>query len=358
MWGNCSTRDGRSRVAAPTAPHVTWTTRLPTDSTGQVGLSAVATDASGHAYVVTTGEIDLSVAALRRVRGTDGAIEWTSPIRPDTETGTPILLSQGGVDLFAYDNSSRDSVFTFDPSSGASTSTTFGVSLYYAPGNLAVGADGSLYVTHKDDVGGANTTTFISRIAPDGRVVWTSVDLKTLGPPANSVANAFDARTGAVRWSTTLPGQVVGGPVVRSDGTIVALLDRDGTTALVLVDPRTGAPETRHLATGAFEILGVTEGDVVIAGADTGSGVTGLVAIASDGTTLWTSPAGQHATIAADGTILAFGPNITAIDGSNGATKWQQPPPAAGSCIADAALTSEGGIVALQCDGTLFGASD
>ncbi len=389
MAGSCSTRDGRSRVPAPTAPHVTWKTRLPTDSTGRVGPSAIATDASGHAYVVTTGEIDESTAALRRVSAADGTVDWTTAISPDEETSTPIVLSRGGVDLFAYGTSYADAVFTFEPSSGASTSTTFGFSLYYAPRDLAVGADGSLYVTHEDRVGEANPTSFISRVAPDGTVLWTSVDLKTLGPapmygdvsPSTvalgqgdlvvivvgvltkaqevSVASAFDPATGAVRWSTTLPGPIVGGPVVRSDGTIVALLDMSGgVTALAELDPRSGAPTTHRLSSGAFEIYGVTERGIVIAGGDTGNGVTGIVAVGQDGAMLWTSPGPSHATIAANGMIVAFGPEITAIDERTGATKWRLAPAVAGSCVADAALTSAGGIVALQCDGTLFGASD
>ena len=37
MAGNCSTRDGRSRVRAPKAPHVTWTTKLPVDAAGYIG---------------------------------------------------------------------------------------------------------------------------------------------------------------------------------------------------------------------------------------------------------------------------------------------------------------------------------
>jgi len=124
MAGNCSTRDGRSRVVAPSAPHVTWTAKLPTDSSGMLGPSALATGGAGDAYVMTQGEFDESVAALRRVRVADGTIEWTAPISPDEQTATPVVLSSGGVDLFAYGPQYMESLFTFDAATGTSTSTT------------------------------------------------------------------------------------------------------------------------------------------------------------------------------------------------------------------------------------------
>jgi PQQ-like domain len=388
MFRNCSTRDGRARVGAPKNPHTSWSTKLPTDSTGQLGSSALATDASGHVYVVTTGAIDQSVAAIRRVQASSGTIVWTVPINPDQETGTPIILSSGGVDLFAYSPSSTDSVFTFDPSTGMATSTTFGFSLYYAPGELAVGADESLYVTHSDGVGTANPKTTVSRVGPDGSVLWTSVDLATLGPPPlygdvfpSSIAlgkndlvviatdfllqssqwmmlSAFDPATGAVNWSTPLTGQLVGGPVVRSDGSIVALSNSVAGSAIAYYDPAGGAVTVADLSAGAFEIFAVTENGVVLAGADDGNGITGIEAIADYGTTLWTHPGVRAASIARDGTVVAFDATIMGLDEATGKTKWELSPAVQDSCILDAALTSDGRIVALQCDGTLFGASD
>jgi hypothetical protein len=390
MAGNCSTRDGRSRVAAPAAPHVTWTTKLPVDGSGQAGPSAIATDASGHAYVVTEGEEDESVSGLRRVNVGDGSVDWTDPISPDEETSTPIVLAHGGVEMFAYDGQTTDAVFTFEPATGKSTSTTFGFSLYDAPSDVAVGTDGSLYVTHEDGVGTVKQTTYVSRVAPDGTVLWTSVDLATLVPPADvvdgevfpstlalgkgdlvvievdAVGNtgdvatviAFDSTSGATRWSRQLDGELVGGPVVRADGTIVLLTSQMGGTRLVVLDPESGTPASTPLSSGAFEIAAVTKDGAVIGGSDSGNGVTGLVAIGSDGTMLWTGPGSGEATIASDGTVISFGQEITALDGATGQVKWQLAPPTAGSCILDGALTSEGGLVALQCDGTLFGAGD
>jgi hypothetical protein len=360
MAGNCSTRDGRSRVGAPSSPHLTWMAKLPTDSTGQGGPSAIATDASGNAYVIATGELDESIAALRRVRASDGTIEWTDPITTDEETSTPIVLSHGGVDMFAYNAMTAESLFTFDHASGASTSTTFGVTLYDAPGDLAVGSDGSLYLTHAEGVGTIKQTTFVSRVAPGGSILWTSVDLATLGPPPEyddgfidpmtlalakddlviaayvvvaktgdaSVTSAFDAATGVMRWTTVLPGELVGGPVVRADGSIVALLSQSApATSLVVFDPQCGVPLTTPLSGGVFQVSAVALDGTVIGGADSGNGITGLVAIASDGTALWNGPGFGNATIASDGTVVSFGSNITALDGATGQVKWQLAPP-------------------------------
>jgi hypothetical protein len=399
MAGNCSTRDGRSRVAAPTAPHVTWTTKLPTDSTGQVGPSYVASDALGDVYVVTTGEEDESVAALVHVRGTDGSILWTEPISPDQETSTPIVLSHGGVDLVAYNPSDIDSVFTFDATSGASTSTAFAFGLYYAPQDIAVGSDGSLYVTHEDGVGTVLQTTYVSRVAADGAVLWTSVDLGTLGPPLlyddgeafpsavalgkddlvvividkltgspsdAQVFVALEPGTGEKRWITVLDGDLLSGPVVRSDGTIVGLLDDNETFSVVILDPMTGAPtslivhdpdDETHQSPTPAGIDAVTRSGVMIMSTGAAEG-PGLFAFGGHGE-LWGSPGSgaDGATIASNGIVVAFGPTLRGLDVATGATLWDLAPPSP-SCIVDGALTSSGELVVLQCDGTLFGASD
>jgi hypothetical protein len=344
---------------------------------------------------MTTDDFGEALAALRRVRTVDGAIEWNRPISPDKETSTPVILANGGVDLFAYGKGYIDSVFTFDATSGTSTSTTFGLSLYYSGLDLAVGADASLYVTHEDNVGGANTTTYVSRISPEGEVVWTTVDLATLGPPAYegdeidpstialaqndlvvlivgklvqtshgvddvSIASAFDPATGSRNWSTVVPGELVGGPVVRSDGTIVAIvsLSYPGGTNLVTLDPADGTPTTHALSTGAFEIFGITEEGVILAGADSGNGLTGLLAIDGSGTVLWSNPDQWGVTIASDGTVIAAGSALMGLDATTGHIKWTLPLPVPGHYVEAAALTSDGTIIALGTDGTLFGASD
>src|SRR5262249_3049435 len=151
---------------------------------------------------------------------------------------------------------SSGAVLTFDPPSSAPMSTTFGLDLHEAVLDLAVGADGSLYVARSESAG-PSLAPRISRIAPGGTVLWTSVDLATLEPAYSSKDNAgpslvalgeddlvvdvinvpvrstaivlaLDPATGTVRWSTPLSGTFAGGPMIRSDGAIVTLLGNGG----------------------------------------------------------------------------------------------------------------------------------
>jgi outer membrane protein assembly factor BamB len=389
MAGNCSTRDGRSRVRAPKAPQVHWSIPLPTDTTAQVGPSAIATDASGSAYVALTAEIDQSIDRLQRIRTSDGTALWSAPI----VTGMPIVLANGLVDAFASDTSAPSAIHSFDSAGGASTSTTFGFDLYYALPDIAVGADGSLYVEHADGVGTVQQTTYISRVTPSAKTAWTSVDLATLGPPPEtgdgevfpstvalgkddlvvievqvlatagtmSVTSALDPATGAVRWTTTLPGAPIGGPAVRADGSIVVLLSYyNGGSALVSFDPVSGTSNVFTLAAPAYEIFALAVDGTALVGSDSAQGVTGLTALAPDGRALWTYPVPNMlgATIAQDGEVIAYGRNVVALDGATGRPLWHLDPPSPSNCIADAALTSTGDVVVLACNGTLFGAGD
>ncbi len=387
MANSCSTRDGRSRVSAPVAPHVTWSTKLPTEGSAYLGPGVLATDAAGHAYVLTIYQAGSNPAALLRVRTSDGAVEWTAPVDPDQETNVPIVLSHGGIDVFAYAPGDVDSMVTFDPSTGATTSTTFGLGLQGAVPDSAVGADGSLYITHEDGAAGAHAPTFVSRVSPGGDVLWTSVDFWTLIPPTTNpagiepslvalakddlvvsavqtpddgaVVNAFDPTTGATRWSTTFNGALNGGPAIRPDGTIALLI----ATNLVLLDPETGAATATHPLPGAGAgIWAVTKGGTLIMGIMPPGLAVLTAAVDGAGTPLWTSQVLGYATLASDGTIVVLGvTTITALDGETGATKWELQAPQPGdpnACFIDAALASEGGLVALACDGTLLGVSD
>ncbi len=410
MSGNCSTRDGRSRVRAPaTAPHVTWKTQLPVDEAGYIGPGGLSTDSAGHVYVVNTDELPYPpVAAIRRIDANTGRIDWTVPIQPDEATGQAVLLAAGEIELFAYDAKQAESIFSFAPATGTSTSTTYGLDLYDSASNLAVGSDGSLYVIHQSNIGTTGTQAFVARIDPAGagRVLWSSVDLLALGPPPAvpsdgadtgdialgrddlvvvvndvlvsstdgspalsdvSVASAFDPATGSVVWTVPVPGQLLGGPVVRADGTIVAVVQADGSPSgtLVSFDPASGAPTMHALSRQVFGVMAVTYDGTVIAATDDGNGIDGAMAVASDGTVLWTKPGILDATVASDGTLVARSgtaqggaTSIVALDPATGATTWELSPPVAGPTIWYVALTSDGGIVAEQADGTLFGASD
>lgn len=401
MLRNCSTRDGRSRVGAPASPHVAWVGSTPSNRGGLSGQSALATDLAGHVYVATVGADAVSQTVIERLETTSGALDWKDVFSPNNGSGTPIVLATGSMDVFAYDGEdpAGDVLLAYDPSVGSSSPIPISFELHDVIGDPAVGKDGSLYLVHRTGVGGAFPTTQLSRLAQDGSVLWTTVDFSTLAPPALYAGSliafnvalsnddlavvgtlvttatqdlttliAFDPAAGDPRWITTVQGEIVGGPAVRADGTIVViLLDPYASTyALASFDPRSGTQSIHPLASGAVEIFAITAGGVVIAGAEGGYGLTGLVALANDGTALWHNDGAENATIASDGTILASGiagdggpgPSIRAIDPATGTTKWELAAPSSGACMRDFALTSERGIVGLQCDGTVFGARD
>jgi hypothetical protein len=279
------------------------------------------------------------------------------------------------------------SALSFDPTTGASTSTTFGLSFDDESPDPAVGADGSLYVGYADGIGDTGTKNFVSRVAPGGEVLWTTVDLGTLGPAPDfpgdvfpstialgkddlvvvvvddygkkaevAVVDAFDPATGATRWTTTLDAAPGGGPLVRPDGSIVVLTYRGAEQDLVLLDPATGAATASPIAIDAIvlDALAVTREGAVLVDLNTGA----IAALASDGTPLWISADAGNATPTSDGMIFSVGATLMVRDGSTGALRWSLPPPEPGACMDGAVLTSDGGIIALQCDGTLFGASD
>lgn len=388
MWGNCSTRDGRARVALPKQPHLTWTQQLPTDG-GQLGLSAVVTGAENEAYVVT-GKVSSVEGQFRRVRAGQGTSDWMFGISTDQSTVKPVVMSNGIVDLFARDDSYQTSMFQFDELGNYST-TTFGFDFYNVPPNPAVGIDGSLYLVHWEAVGTANAAAFVSRVRPDGFVAWTTPPLaKLVGASSDggsvfpsmialgdhdtpvtvveSVASsgiesavlALDPSNGAVRWRTSFSGQRLGGPAVRPDGSIALLAGPLSEARLVLLEPQTGTPAIHSLSVRVFEIFAVTRSGVVIAGLDDGDGLSGVVALDGGGTPLWSQPVvPRSVALASDGTLVIFtAPSLVALDVANGATKWELPLPHPSSCLLDGAPTSSGGLVGIQCDGTLFGAGD
>jgi hypothetical protein len=412
MRRNCSTRDGRSRVSAPTSPHITWVGSTPSaDEDGLSLQSAIATDSAGHAYLTTIGADAMAKMVVERLETTDGTLDWQNPLWPNRGTGTPLLLATGSVDLFAYDDATDDDeLFAYDPSAGSysliqiggpnhGTIPAFRIDDFN--GDPAVGTDGSLYLVHQDGIGGGMPTNKLSRLAQDGTVFWTTADFQTLSPPpyyAGSLASsnvalsdddlvvvatlittqtqdyttliAFDPASGSPRWTTTVTGELLAGPAVRADGTIVVIVQdiSSSTNQLATFDPKTGAQAVYPIATAGelYDIFAITAGGVVISGTFTGEKQTRLVAVGTDGAVLWESDGADNATIANDGTIVAAGTvgdsgtgaSIRAIDPVTGTTKWEVAAPSGGSCVADFALTSAGGVVALQCDGTVFGVGD
>jgi hypothetical protein len=385
----CSTRDGRTRAPAPTAPHLTWTASIPiTDGSHALAEAILTTDASGHAYVASAGGFGGN-PQLQRIDTGSGASDWTN-----TTAGSPtaLLLSAGAIELTVGDPLAEESL---DPGSGA-TSPLGTLGYWGSTGDPAIGADGSLYYAYMLDQGTATATTRVSGVSRAGAVEWTSVDLATLGPPpvygdvdpselalgldgavlvainvltsaeTFQVVAALAPDTGAVRWTRTVPGQMLGGPIVAADGSILIAVDEPRPGAIVVLEATGDVRSTLKIPdapSGSATIFGLPAvglDGTILASSDVGQGVDGLVAFSQTGAVLWHQPLQLlEATITSDGAVLAHDSfDLTLLDLATGATRWVLSPPHPSVCIAAAELTSTGGIVGLQCDGTLFGAGD
>ena len=344
------------------------------------------------------------VAAIRRLDVASGHVDWKVPLE-SASGAQAVILTAGGIELPGYDSTQRPSILSFAPATGALTTSAYGLELYDSESDLAVGADGSLYIVYQTGVGTAATQAFLARLDPETHaVVWSSTDILSLGPPPRytadgasvgdialgrgdvavvvndtlvpgdggtltnvSVASAFDPTTGAVLWTTTLSGQLFGGPVVRADGSIVVVVGPSGlsSASLVTLEPASGAATTLPLSGGVFGIDAVAYDGTVIVATDSGNGVEGAMAVATDGTVRWTKPGVLDATIASDGSVvgrlgttMGGATSIVALDPMTGHTQWQLDPPVSGYSIWYVALSSDGALVAEQGDGTVFGASD
>jgi hypothetical protein len=168
--GNCSTRDGRARLAGPKAPRVTWTI-ADTDFEQEYGFSLngiAAADGLGGVYLGSNAE--QAEPTLVRIAGATGTIDWRARLsglvldaffmRPQ---GLEALSARGGASETDH----------FDPSTGAITATGLGRT-YNQVALPALGAEGSLYVASLQR--GADPGEFyiaISRILPDSTAAWT-----------------------------------------------------------------------------------------------------------------------------------------------------------------------------------------
>lgn len=303
-----------------------------------------------------------------------------------------MLVSPAEAKLFALGSTGLDSILTFDMTTGTVSEFTE-LDLYYAPGRPAVGQDGSLYLAHHSRVGTAESATFVSRILPNHEVAWTTQlmplmpdnPLVTTRPIAlgNSdivivIANAvsteyrdcrllgFNAATGTQEWVVPVnDGQIVGGPAVRPDGSVVYLTNHGDPASPYQMSSRalSGTHSSIGIAPDVNGLDGITREGVVIAAIRTEptEGRGGLVALDHDGSTIWQyeMEGVRVATISADGAIITHADStITALDETNGSVIWSLSSPRSTSYISDVALTSDGEIVAVLGDGTVFVASD
>ncbi len=331
MLGNCSTRDGRSRVAGPKAPHVTWVTSLPStldNGSGPDLPELVAADGAGLVYFVS------STGTFTRLDGTTGALGWAGSF-----PGTPdnvFVLASGGVVALGIPSAPQEIVLgELEPATGQFTSRSFvsppveaGVGM---PGTFndlgtapAIGADGSFYVAYSKNNGPQYFYPAVSRIRPDGSFVWSSTTvypsgvnapLPTVAPiaigrdgvvlvaaglgdeqqPTTSTVTGLDSETGAIVWNTPVDGWLVGGPAVAPDGTIAVVASvedadlyvtipvlylLDGTGSVVHTVFLDSVPEPPT----STALYGIGLDGTILVGSDR------LAAVSSAGDRLWTLP--------------------------------------------------------------------
>ncbi len=384
MPGNCSTRDGRSRVAGPASPHLTWTSHVPLGASGAAAFGSLAADASGSVYVsISLGSSTLADtpsdgSMLASFDGATGAMHWSATFATAL-SAAPLLLAGDVVDYFASDTSGATLFDRISVPTGAVTSSTFVPGL--ALPNPAVGADGAFYFV----------TAFVAvaRLDPDAMTAWQTAMLLPNGGAASAIALAtgdlvlvsiepsggasallaIDPTTGTTRWAKTWPGLGLSGPVVRPDGSIAIFvgpaLDAGSRAnqSLVLLEPTGAIRSMVQLPDiNAYAISAVAEdGSLLLAGVDPANQGL-LVSLTGSGQVRWNSmaPAGfvGQATIDARGTVIVVGQDaIVGLDPATGSPVWTLAAVNA-TGIVDATLTRGGTIVVLETDGTLFGAGD
>jgi outer membrane protein assembly factor BamB len=409
MAGNCSTRDGRARVPAPSSPQVKWTTKAPVAFEAPVTLddpmgSSIATDADGHAYLVWQPPND-DLYEFARVDTPTGTLEWTTSYQSPTgfeAVPTPLLPASGLVQMVAGLN---PALATYNLDNGGASKKPLGVASGFVPPDPPIGRDGSLYLEYITDprTGGPSA---VACFGADGTLRWKSADAAVLtqSPPdsqyplpvaplalaldgsvlfelavgvglgASTAVVALDPSTGSARWEKTLPAGPETGIAVGADGSIafatVSVTPAGDTSySLVVLEPNGDVRHTVPL--GGLIPLGlsaVSPDGTVIFRTQQGRAF-GIAAVSASGQLLWQERGNYYgATLASNDTIVTFGDVLAGLDVATGATKWSVASPTGGP-LCNAALTSSFvagsgtsgtiyGIVAFACDGTLFEVGD
>jgi outer membrane protein assembly factor BamB len=407
MLANCSTRDGRSRVVGPTSPHVTWSTQVIPPPVGESSFMELAADASEGVYLVV-GDDDDDFGSFVRLDASSGLVDWTTPFDPlPNAYAAPLLLADGLVEFFAADSKDHGvALDSFAPMTGAATSLGLPALSPVYSGDAAVGMDGSLYVAYPIQSATGMPEPVVSRLTPTGVVTWTSQALASLLPPATvklafvtpgtlalgpgdlvlvplavqapsspptAYLVALDPASGAVAWTRPVMGPIIGGPAVTPNGSIVVLVGPPlftsagpEPTSLFFYDP-SGAQELEvglGTWTAAALFAVAHDGSVVLgvqSGPATGIGYDQLYVIHECANYNWTvgTKGLMTATLDAHGTVLAAtSVSLLGLDVASGKLLWSVPAQHAGASILDATFTSSGGIVAVETDGSAFGASD
>jgi hypothetical protein len=399
MAGSCSTRDGRARAPAPVSPHVTWTSSPISLYEGQG--TAFSSDAAGYAYLTYWPSGDGVEWSTTKVAGTTGNVAWTTAVAPngDSSPSTPFVTASGVVQTFAGMPPALLSFGATGLATSATLSATSGGLAFPTP-DPAIGADGSLYLLTTPGAG-VDGPASVVKIDPAGNPVWASPALPVSPPPATSVtvfalfdvalapnglvlvnlgllltpyANdtvivALDPATGQPEWSNVYPGQQDGSLVVGADGTVITSLfapaDDGGTASVVLMLDASGHEKSRTGVPGVQSAwpLAVTTDGTVLVGTQFEGGMSGMVAISASGDILWNRSGlpfdgTNDGALSSDGVFVSYGTQVFAIGVSTGATKWSVDPPEGAGGVCNATLTTGATIVALGCNGVLFGVGD
>jgi outer membrane protein assembly factor BamB len=374
MYGNCPTQDGRSRVPAPTAPRIVWQSRP--FHTDRGGIGGVYTDAVGHAYVMAADSA--GQAAVVRLQAADGAQDWRHPFRPAVGTGPLTVLDSGAalaLEGIGDPNIGGEALFAVDVDTGAASR--------FGPSGLdqlvAPAPDGTLF-----GVLGHGDAAALARLDASGAPLWSTA-LSTLDPAIEFEAgltlghamvvlgvessdtrvrlHAVDANDGTPIWQTSVGLAAFAPFPLRANGDVV-VLEVGHELSFDVIDGATGAV-ARH----AFEsddhplsIVALTSAGAAIVLCD----VNVLCSIDETGVRWRTQLADddelRFATVSSNGIVVgAAYDEIYGVDADTGALLWQLVPPggpSATACAADVALASDGTLVGVWCDGTVFGARD
>lgn len=258
----------------------------------KVESTAPAIDDNGIVYVTLSGKEGVSnIHAIN----TDGTQLWEKEVG-DIVRSSPVISDDGTT---IYTASYDDFMYALSATNGNTTwSHELGNNAKYS--TAALGTDGSLYI-------GAQTDN----------------------------VHALNA-DGTEKWTFATSGDVNGSPVIGSDGTVYIHSIDDYLYAL---DPETGEEEWSYFYgnwSGTALALG-SDGTIYVSGEkDSETGV--VAAVSSTGTELWsinttvvsgsTTETGKidqgGVAVGADGTVYVGtkGPELLALDPSDGSTKW------------------------------------
>jgi len=366
MAGYCSTRSYQSLAPAPESPTVVWSQTLETLSLPR----SMAVDDDGRAYVTYgTPEATIPGANGLAALSPDGSILWSRTLEEGTWLGGPVLAEDGRLVVVESAPSNRY-VTWLDPDDGQSMQQ-LEVPLE-TRGNPAVGSDGSFYLA----VDGLLEDARVMKVTGN-EVAWVSVSLG-MGLPRLALdgqehvlfATTENASTtlfsidgvGQIDWRETLDGQLVYGPAVRNDGAIVMLLARNEmTTSVVVVVESAGTPlaeiDLELVPTSVPKGMALAADDtLVVRTKDT------VTALAPGGQVLWERTVHPNTlfdmVIAADETLVLTSGSHYGLDLHTGTQRWKLDPPKGAWCTGVGGLSVDGAFYGVQCDGSVFLASD